>query len=159
MTFGKRLWRGLRRGWNAASAYRAPPAHLRDIDLFPELLEVPEEQRADIVDRAVKRLRDRWHLAMVIGCSVAVFAIILAPGDVPNAWIGGVIIATMWAVAWDLLRRAESRLIRDDVLRLIPGRCPRCGYDLRATPDRCPECGTATRKKADHGRDARATRN
>ncbi len=31
---------------------------------------------------------------------------------------------------------------RRRVGRARAGRCPACGYDLRATPGRCPECGT-----------------
>jgi hypothetical protein len=41
-------------------------------------------------------------------------------------------------VAW-LVDRWRSR--RSRMWMLASGRCPACGYDLRASKDRCPECG------------------
>jgi hypothetical protein len=52
----------------------------------------------------------------------------------------------MWAVTLSLSVLPIVRL-RKLTKRGVPtGRCPECGYDLRATPDRCPECGTIPTK-------------
>lgn len=55
------------------------------------------------------------------------WSVALAAGAVPLGWTG-------------LRLRARLRARRGATL----GRCPACGYDLRATPDLCPECGRPT---------------
>jgi hypothetical protein len=58
--------------------------------------------------------------------------------DVPDASaVGALAVLPACFVAARVVRRRRRRRSRDQ------GRCPACGYDLRATPDRCPECGTA----------------
>jgi hypothetical protein len=66
-------------------------------------------------------------------------------GNTYTAWL------TWWEVdipyaAIVLLTAACAVLASRRALRKQhrPGRCHRCGYDLRATPDRCPECGAIT---------------
>jgi hypothetical protein len=53
---------------------------------------------------------------------VPYWAVAVAAAVLPAGWA---------AAAWRRRRRQRA------------GRCPACGYDLRATPERCPECGVA----------------
>jgi hypothetical protein len=47
---------------------------------------------------------------------------------------------------------AFVRRLRRERQAWLVGRCPACGYDLRATPDRCPECGSTAKLAGPHAR-------
>jgi hypothetical protein len=59
-------------------------------------------------------------------------------------------VRTYGAPAWLLIALTSTpplialRRIRCRRREANCGRCPACGYDLRATPDRCPECGAVS---------------
>jgi hypothetical protein len=50
--------------------------------------------------------------------------------------MSALVVVTAGSIA--VLTRNSRRFTRRD--RRAAGRCPACGYDVRATPGRCPEC-------------------
>jgi hypothetical protein len=61
----------------------------------------------------------------------------IAPAaDVP-LWIIAAVFAVLPTIR--LYRRLQTRR------GVICGRCPSCGYDLRASPSQCPECGAVSK--------------
>jgi hypothetical protein len=65
-------------------------------------------------------------------------AIVLTVDDplIPSG-VGMLVLGALFPLYTTRLYRAQIRAKRS-----AAGRCPKCGYDLRATPECCPKCGT-----------------
>lgn len=60
--------------------------------------------------------------------------------EAPTAWGQGILIGIALVVYSGASVTLTVRR-HCGIARRVEGRCPGCGYDLRATRDRCPECG------------------
>ena len=84
------------------------------------------EVAADVEPQRMRAAREQWHRRLDVPLGSARHATLTAAAAVlPLVRFG------------TILRRRRSARNRRGA-----GRCPACGYDLRATPGRCPECGT-----------------
>jgi hypothetical protein len=86
---------------------------------FPD---VPRQYARSIPPTAWNAAGFKWYRGPThASVSAPYWSAALLSAVLPVAWV-----ATRWRRRW----------------RLVAGRCPACGYDLRASPHRCPECGT-----------------
>ena len=120
--------------------------------LDPDLTRLPADERRDIEEHCRRRLAAEprsplawlvwpaWLIAFVAGPNLLRHWLRL------DHWAELVVVAAAWGgmlgLALALVRRRGILPHMSEELRRR-GRCPNCGYDLRASPGRCPECGAA----------------
>ena len=90
--------------------------------------------------------RFQWRGPLWVLFYAAAVFIVLARGfgwDTPRGLLlSALTLAALVFYLYDAVAAERKRLAVD---RHALGRCPACGYDLRASPRRCPECGVVPR--------------
>ena len=103
-----------------------------------------DDPRDDVFSAATWERR-RWGFRLATGPSESLGA--LPKGSFGRGKPGTpgsfVVFATPHVAALALLAVWPARRVVRAFKLTEKGRCPLCGYDLRASPERCPECGTA----------------
>src|SRR5205085_833770 len=72
---------------------------------------------------------------------VMYFAPPLVRGGVAHVFVAPYWFAIVMLLIWPVRRIIAQRRADQSEKWRLAGRCPSCGYDLRASPQRCPECG------------------
>lgn len=98
----------------------------RVVPSFPRVrCQRPGSVRFDVAD--LPALRRQWHEHFGVRCGRVPLSIPMALSGLPLA-------------GWGFRRWVRWRRYRE-------GKCPRCGYDLRASRTLCPECGEINRRR------------